>query len=332
MGTLACITTGFEVTARHPELIVLPLLLDLFLWLGPRLSVAPILKGIKAFLTQWMAVDVGLPEVTQSYAAAGQILEELSEGYNLFSLLNTGPLLGVPVLTPARMSATSPIGIQPAIEIGSPFVAILGMAVLALVGLGLSAFYLRPIALRVLEETDTPLPGPQPFWQTWVQFLKLGLLLGGVILGFSMLLSFLVTMLGLISFALAGLLMTLAFSIALFILVHLVFTIPGMLQLRREILRAMRESLLLARGDFLNVIFLLGLIFVISQGLNVVWTLPEPDSWATLVGLAGHAFVSTALTAALLVFYQERLRFLEVLKQLYAAQTNEAKVHPILGE
>ncbi len=332
MGTLACITTGFEVTARHPTLMVLPLLLDLFLWLGPRLSVAPILKGIKAFLARWMTIDVGLPEVTESYAAAGQILDELSQGYNLFSLLNTGPLLGVPVLTPARMSAASPVGVQPAVEIGSPFLAMLGMAILALMGLALSALYLRSIALRVIEETEAPLPGPKSFRHTWAQFVKLGLLLFAVILGFSMILSFIVTMMGLFSFALAGLFMTLAFSVMLFVLVHLVFTIPGMLQLRRGVLRAMRESLLLTRGDFLNVVFLLGLVFVISQGLNVVWTLPEPDSWAALVGLAGHAFVSTALTAALFVFYQERLRFLEVLKQLYATQTNEAQVHPIFGE
>ena len=46
----------------------------------------------------------------------------------------------------------------------------------------------------------------------------------------------------------------------------------------------MKESLLLARADFMNVVFLLGLILVISRGLNFVWMLPEPESWATLVG------------------------------------------------
>jgi len=45
MGALACIVTGFEVVARHPTLIILPLALDLWLWLGPRLSIAPVLQA-----------------------------------------------------------------------------------------------------------------------------------------------------------------------------------------------------------------------------------------------------------------------------------------------
>ena len=98
------------------------------------------------------------------------------------------------------------------------------------------------------------------------------------------------------------------------------FTVPGIVQLRRGWFQAIKESLLLTRSDFLNVTFLLLLIFVISRGLNYVWTLPEFNSWSAAIGLAGHAFVSTALTAALFIFYQERLNFLEVLQQIRAAK------------
>ena len=98
------------------------------------------------------------------------------------------------------------------------------------------------------------------------------------------------------------------------------FTIPGIVQLQRGLLQAVKESLLLTRSDFLNVTFLLLLIFVISRGFNFVWTLPEFNSWAATIGLAGHAFVSTALTATLFIFYQERLNFLEVLQQIRAAK------------
>jgi hypothetical protein len=95
----------------------------------------------------------------------------------------------------------------------------------------------------------------------------------------------------------------------------------------------MKESLLLTRVDFVNVVFLLGLILVISRGLNVVWTLPAPDSWTTFVGLGGHAFVSTALTAGLFIFYQERLRYLEAMKQIFAAQkARETPVPSVLGK
>jgi hypothetical protein len=48
--------------------------------------------------------------------------------------------------------------------------------------------------------------------------------------------------------------------------------------------------------------------------------------------LAGHAFVSTALTAAVFVFYQERLGFLKILKKLRAAETQEATAQPLAGK
>ena len=126
--------------------------------------------------------------------------------------------------------------------------------------------------------------------------------------------------LGLFSMPLAWLSIILASSLVLFVAVHLMFTVPGIVQLRRGLFQAIKESLLLTRSDFLNVTFLLLLIFIISRGFNFVWTLPEFNSWSAIIGLAGHAFVSTALTATLFIFYQERLNFLEVLQQIRAAK------------
>lgn len=332
MGTLACIITGFEVVARNPELIVLPLLLDLFLWLGPRLSVAPILKSLKDFLAQVFVTGGGaLSGVSDSYALAGQVLDELSRGFNLFAVLNPGPLLGLPVLTPTRLSALRPFGEQPAIELGSFLLVFVAMGALAVLGLGMNALYLRSVGRRVIDETESSLPGPKGPFTIWGKFTKLAMVVFFMVFSFMGMLSVLASVVGVFSMALAGLVMTLASSMTLFLAVHLMFTIPGIVQLRRGVLQAMRESLLLTRADFLNVLFLLGLVFVISQGLNVVWTLPEPESWATLIGLGGHAFVATALTAALFVFYQERLGFIELLKQMYAAQAKEAPVQPSGG-
>ncbi len=333
MGTLACVTTGFEIVARNPELVVLPLFLDLFLWLGPRLSIAPVLSAVQEFLLQWQALTPAVAEAADGFRLAGQILEELSQSYNLFSLLHPAPLLGVPVLMPARLSALGPFGQQPAIEIAALLLLLVGAIGLIVIGLGLTAWYLCGLGREVIAETACPLPGPPSPWTLWRQFIKLGVLILMFGLSFSLLLSFFAGLIGLISFEFAGLVITLAAAMTLFIVLHLLFTIPGIVQLRRDTLRAMKESLLLTRGDFLNVLFLLGLIFVISQGLNVVWTLPDPSSWSTLVGLAGHAFVSTALTAGLFVFYQERLRFMQALQRLYAERLREPNnAHPVVGE
>jgi hypothetical protein len=324
MGTLACLTAGFEIAARHVELILIPLVLDLFLWLGPRLSIGPILQRLKVSLMG--PVDAGAvpAEVAALYTRMSGVLDELSGGFNLFSTLNPGPLSGVPALMPARLGVGRPFGAQPAIELASQGAALGAVALLAFVGLGLNAVYLKGVAGRVLEETAAPVPGPSSILKIWRQLTTLGLIYIAVVFALSLFLSILVTIIALISSAAAGIVMTLLMTTLIFLgisaVLHLVFTIPGMVHMRRGVLAAMRESLILTRADFLNVILLLGLVFIVSQGLSVVWMLPALDSWATLVGLVGHAFVSTALTGAIFVFYQERLRFLEALKQLYRAR------------
>jgi hypothetical protein len=42
-----------------------------------------------------------------------------------------------------------------------------------------------------------------------------------------------------------------------------------------------------------------------SYGLNFLWNIPPSGSWMTLVGIAGHAFVTTALLAASFVYYRD---------------------------
>lgn len=323
LGTVACITTGFEIVARHPELIVLPLLLDLFLWLGPRLSIAPLLRNILAFLRQMMLADSTLTGSVEAYAIIEETFRLLSEGFNLFSALSSTPLLSVPTLMPVRMSAVRPLGEQPTIEVTS-FLTVLGIVIgLSFIGLALNALFMRGVGRSVVQETESPLPGPQGLGVTWLQFLKLGVMLVALLLIFSMAASFVVTITGFFSMLMAVIVMTLASSSILFVGAHLIFSVPGMLLMHRRPLRALRESLVLARADFLNVLLLLGLIWVISQGLNVVWSLPSLDTWAAVIGLAGHAFVSTSLTTALFVFYQERLCHLEAAKVVFAV--GEAK-------
>ncbi len=326
MGALACIVTGFEVVARHPTLIILPLALDLWLWLGPRLSIAPVLQGMKQLLLQTMLLDPDAAGTAESLAMLSQMLDELSSGFNLFSALNPGPLLGVPVLMPMRLGGEIPWGVQPTLEVGTIGLVILLSVLLALVGLGLNALYLHNVGRAVLDETAAELPGPEDVFTLWRRLARLGIALLVVGLLFSVAISLFVTLLGLINLAVAGLALTLFSALGMFVVFHLLFTVPGMVQMRRGVAEAVRESMLLTRGDFLQTLLLLGLIMVVTQGLNVVWTLPPTDSWTAAVGLAGHAFVSTAVTAALFIFYQERLAFLRALVHFLSGQRNEAQV------
>jgi hypothetical protein len=85
------------------------------------------------------------------------------------------------------------------------------------------------------------------------------------------------------------------------------FVVPGVLVGGRGLLRAIWESILLIHTQFSSVVGLVLLVVVISQGLGFVWSLPSGDSWLLLIGILGNGCIATGLTAALFVFYQERV-------------------------
>lgn len=46
-------------------------------------------------------------------------------------------------------------------------------------------------------------------------------------------------------------------------------------------------------------------IFVISEGLDILWRVPAEKSWLTLIGVGGHAFITSALLAASFIYYRD---------------------------
>lgn len=342
LGVLTCLGMGFEIVARHPTLVILPVLLDALLWLGPRLSLAPLFESAE-FLTLLTAWETAAAGMSQGGLGPRQIFAELATRFNLFVMMQPFPLVWPPsLMSSTYMSLKCALGVcsdvisypdlvRPEILIASPWDA-LGISVgLMLVGLGFNALYLRAVGLRVLEETEEALPGPGTPLALWWRLLKL---LASVLLLFFAL--------GNVLFFLAGCLMQVNaflsamatatfFSLVMFILLHLLFAIPGIVQRQIQPSQAIRESVMLTRGDSLNVLFLIVLTAVIWQGLNYVWSRPDPCTWHMWIGIGGHAFVSTALIAAIFVFYQDRLRFLELfLKALAAKETATAR--PVAGE
>jgi len=325
MGTLACLATGFETIARHPTLIVIPTLLDLFLWLGPRLSMAPVFKSMEQAMMELLTFEGIGTEVGEASIFLRQILNSLATEFNLFTVLTPAPLLGVPSLMAAEMPLLGPFGARAEVEISSFLFIVAWSIILIVMGLFLSALYLRMIGIQVIEETEAPLPGPDSTIAVWGQLIKLVLILIAVLFGISLLSSIFVSCVGMVSLRIAAFLMTLFSSLGLFVALHMLFAVPAIVLLRRPLFQAVRESFILTRSDFLNVTALILLILVISQGFTFVWSLPDHESWAALIGIGGHAFVSSALVATLFIFFQERLRFLEAIEKAFAAKETPAQ-------
>jgi hypothetical protein len=319
-SVVACLTLGFDIAARNPHLSLLPFLLDLYLWLGPRLSLEPILRE---FQTVWNAM--ALPEdVGVTYQLFNQMLEEVAQTYNLFSFMETFPMLGVPTLMGQRLTVARPFGARPAIPVNNVPLAFGWVCVIIILGLGLSALYLWRIGLMSGEAADKPIPGPMQPGRIWGNLLKLTLWFLAALVALGIPALFVASLVSFISIGFSGFILTVFLSVGVFALLHAMYTIPSIVQFRKYPLQALRESFVLTRADFPGTLGLLLVSLVISQGLNFIWTLPDPGSWATLVGIGGHALISTALMTTLFIFYQERIAYLKMLQKIYATSTKQS--------
>lgn len=310
-GVIGCLSTGFELLSRNLGLIILPVLLDLLLWWGPRISIAPLLRGWGNIIE---AQSSATSDMTLQVDQVVEILELIGEQFNLLSLLGGLPLLQVPSLLVQR----APGGISP---LGKPVVfSIANFLALApwwtgliLFGLLMGAWYLNGLAQRVYS---IPSPAVEKIKETANVDDEMERLLRAFMFGVVLLMGVTVVIflwLLLVAFAalIAQLLGTLVWVVGGgligYAVLHLMFVPPSLLLGGRSLLRAMWESIVLTHSQLSSVLGLVLLAVVIYEGLGFAWSLPSGDSWALLIGIVGNAAIATGLTVGVFVFYREQM-------------------------
>jgi hypothetical protein len=315
---IGCLTGGFELLGRNLLLLALPVVLDMVLWLGPRVSIAPILLRFTHALEMQQAADA---QMMNQVAQATDLLEQFATQFNLLSVLGTVPLLQVPSLLARRGGGGSPLGESHVFSLSSPFAAIPWWAGLLLAGIALGFLYLNEIAHQVdtlpaysehpagksvVTDPATANGLAQDSIRKFARFLLFAL--GLAVAAFSVLsLWLIVVAMGTLIAQSIGILLWIAgVGIASYAALHLVFVVPGLLLGNRRLLQAVGESVVLSHMHLSSVVGLVVLAAVIYEGLALAWSLPSPSSWALLVGIAGNAAVATGLTGAAFIFYRER--------------------------
>jgi hypothetical protein len=95
----------------------------------------------------------------------------------------------------------------------------------------------------------------------------------------------------------------------------------GNLQAWKAIFRSIRvtNATLPTTGLFFLAVILL------SQGLDLLWSVPPENSWLMLVGLLGHAFVATSLLSASFIYYRDVAHWLESLSTQLTRSSSTSK-------
>jgi len=337
VGVIKSLTTGFETTASHIGLALFPLLLDLFLWFGPHLSIFPLAEGLIKFISEQPAPDEANAQLLQLMVERLKV----EAAQNIFNRLSTTPL-GIPVLM-----GDEPLGGNPA---GYPLVwpidSGLGLLTLALglsiVGLLLGTVYFVLIGALFDDGERLTWGGiAKQVLVNWARLTTLSVIVSvfGIGVGLILFLCLGVLLVGLfvltqfIPFSLdVGLILVavsevIAGSLLLWLILLLAFSMHGMVLKNRGVLGSMWDSVRLVQWNLLPVMSLFTLIYLINAGLSYLFNLPAPDSWLRLAGIGGHAFVSTGLVAATFVFYKDRYRWWTEMRQWLMAQKRKQLVN-----
>ncbi|HOG45457.1 MAG TPA: hypothetical protein PLJ35_03655 [Anaerolineae bacterium] len=309
MGIIDTLTAGYDLVRRRLWLLVLPLVLDIGLWLAPKLSVFTLLRGLwRTLLANAAASGVATSTLLGN---ANEILPDLAAMARELDLAVLLPLssLGVPVLP--MTGTTSFFGLtKQAIELQGGLALLLVMASLVLGGLFIGAAYMALIAHIVRDG--------QVHWRElvrqvpryWLRLIGAGLLLLAGIMIVALPASMIISLFGLFSPTLASLLMGLLSFFVFWMMIYMVFVPQAIVFSHDGALKSIWRSAIMVRTSFWPALGLFLLSYVITTGLAFVWDFLTVSAPGALVAMVASAFVGTGLTAALFVFYRERLRAL----------------------
>ena len=308
-GVIGSLRAGFEAVSSHVKLILFPLALDLWLWLGPRLSVDGLLSPYLRYLFEQARRGMSAPADLQRIAGAQASFMDALERFNLLSLfgkLVTFPI-GVSSLISETMPIATPYGGQRVMQISS-MPAFVGLVFLfVLVGWVGGGLYFRWVSETALGSVETGISSVQAILQTFILSAIWFISLMIVTVPFLLVL----TALALISPALANGALLIMLMLSFWLIVPLFFTPHGIFVRRQNAFYSILSSLRMARFTLpTSGMFVLS-AFLLYRGLNYLWSVPSNDSWMLLVGIAGHAFITTALLAASFVYYRDMNAWLQ---------------------
>jgi hypothetical protein len=303
IGVLQSLTSGFDFVTRHPDLMLPPILLDVFLWLGPRLSAYPLFTALLDLLNSPDMREALGPAQAQQVDAVQKLIDQAGQAFNLFWWLSPS-LLGVPGLMVGSPADKTPAG-QPLVWPISSGLAYFGLfVVLNLLGLGVAAIYWSVLSSRVRQ-----LPiGVRRTLALWWGLLKIAVLLTVVALIIGLPTLLVATVVSLLSLVASQFVVMLGGSLVLWALFYMIYTIHGIALRDVIVLQAIRMSVTLMRAQFLPAMSLILVSVGIYISMGFVWNIPPSDSWLRAAGILGHAFTATGLFAATALFYMDRTK------------------------
>ena len=92
---------------------------------------------------------------------------------------------------------------------------------------------------------------------------------------------------------------------SMWLIVPLFFWPHGLFVRKQNFITSIISSIQMARFTLPTSSMFVLAVFLLTVGLNYLWAIPPQNSWMTLFGIFGHAFVTTGLLAASFIYYRD---------------------------
>ncbi len=310
-GILTTLIAGFDAITKHIALILFPVGLDLIIWLAPHLR-------LKTLIEAWMAsvlpsVD-DLPEIADMVETAQTIYALMAERFNLLITLRSYPV-GIPSLIATNLPIKIPGGEPTLVDVSSLGLALLLAGIFTIVGLVMGALYFSMVSKAAIYDEVRPMKALVQWPRTGGQVILLAFVWLGLLIGISVPISCGVSLFALVGLPIGPVAVLVFGSLLIWIAFPLLFSPHGIFVNQNGAWASIRRSLQITRMTLPNTATFFLAVMLLSQGLDMLWRIPPEDSWLTLIGVLGHAFVATGLLSASFIYYHQADQWLKSLEK-----------------
>lgn len=308
MGIIDSLSAGYRVLSRHVQVILLPVLVDLAFILLPRLSVEPLYQSLAELYGQAAQFE-GMPaDMAGLTGQVAQMLLNMGEQSNLWTLLANGALLHVPSL----MAVLGPRPGSTGVELSDPLL-VAGLALLfTLCGIIIGVIYLN-LLVRYVPIGNGDKPADLSRFVRAVGRHTLRVIGFVLVVGFGMLALYIpATVVSVVAAMLSPLLSSLVFfllsGLTLLVFIYLYFVVAALVMDDLSIREAIRQSVQLVRTNFVAAMGFYLLTALIGLGFVFIFVrVAEFSTIGLLAALVANAYLGTGLTIAWLIFYRTRI-------------------------
>lgn len=302
-GVIDTIADGLTLALAYPLVMTLPILLDIYFWLGWRLTPAPLVAPIR----RWIAENNGTGAKSTLDA-----LDHLSR-----SDMTTLTAQFVPALLPGiDRGKVYELWARPALDLREWWIVCLAFVALVVLAAGLFAAYYVPLADVAIGRRRPLRTFPAAVVRTWLRFLAMIVLVLGLLL---LVLGPLAVIWGLaevVGLGLGAVLLPIMIFVGVGMGLFLIFTPEAIVVADVGPFRAMYYSVNVVRRNTRQTVGLTAASLIINLGLGEIWQRMANNPPGLMIAVIANAFFAGGIAMAGMIFFNNRLRRLPQARQV----------------